>query len=506
MNIFLVRRLLVLLALVSSTAYGDFTVILDAGRLRQSAATALPAGSVLVLVAAGGDGSFSNTLAPGQYASGNDILLSITTVPASAAAFNTSGGPDETLNTITINTSSFPSLAVGDLLALRWFPQISLTQFLAGVTPSAGNNFGTYNPLFYGNGSNNPDGGNVWAVPSAGATINLNFFTTDSGGGGTQPPSEGYASFVVTGSPTPTPTATPSPTATVSPTPTVTPTPSTTPTPSVSPTPSVTPTPVSGEALLNISTRARAKTGGNVLIGGFILGNGASPKTVVVRAIGPSLSPLVTEALGDPSLQLFNGSGQMIASNNDWKTDPNHQLVIDAGIAPTDPRESAILISLPPGAYTAIVTGVEGTQNIALVEVYDLDSTNTPQLLNISTRGFVDTEDGVMIAGVIVGGTISKQVVVRGIGPSLAPAIANFLPNPKLTLYNSSGQIIATNDNWKSDPNSQGVIDAGLDPTNALESAILTTLTPGAYTAILSDANNATGVGLVEIYNITPAQ
>jgi hypothetical protein len=261
---------------------------------------------------------------------------------------------------------------------------------------------------------------------------------------------------------------------------------------------------VSGEALLNISTRARAETGDNVLIGGFILGNGSAAKTVVVRAIGPSLSPLVTAALADPSLQLFDSSsGQMIASNNDWMTDPNPQAVIDSGLAPIDSRESAILTSLLPGAYTAVVTGLEGTQNIALVEVYDLDSTNTPQLLNISTRGFVDTGDGVMIAGVIVGGTIPKGVVIRGLGPSLATSIANPLPNPTLTLYDSLGQIIATNDNWQDDPNSQGVIDAGLAPTNALESAILTALTPGSYTAILSDANDATGVGLVEIYNIT---
>jgi len=157
----------------------------------------MPAGSVLVLVAAGGDGSFSNSLAAGQYASGNDILLSLITVPNSAVGFNNSGGTDETLNTITINTTSFPSLAVGDLLALRWFPQISLTQFNSGTTPVTGNNFGTYNPIFWGNGSGNPDGGNTWAVPNGGATINLNFFTTDSGGGGSQTPAEGYAQFTV---------------------------------------------------------------------------------------------------------------------------------------------------------------------------------------------------------------------------------------------------------------------------------------------------------------------
>jgi hypothetical protein len=197
------KKLLALLFLAIATpALADFTIILDAGKLRLSAATPMPAGSVLVLVAAGGDGSFSNSLAAGQYASGNDILLSLITVPNSAVGFNNSGGTDETLNTITINTSSFPSLTVGDLLALRWFPQISLAQFNAGVTPSTGNNFGTYNPLFWGNGTNNPDGGNTWSVPTGGATINLNFFTTDSGGGGTQNPTEGYAQFTVVPEPT----------------------------------------------------------------------------------------------------------------------------------------------------------------------------------------------------------------------------------------------------------------------------------------------------------------
>jgi len=192
------KKLLALLFLAIATpAFADFTIILDAGKLRLSAATPMPAGSVLVLVAAGGDGSFSNSLAAGQYVSGNDILLSQITVPNSAVGFNTSGGADETLNTITINTTNFPSLAVGDLLALRWFPQISLSQFNAGTTPVTGNNFGTYNPLFWGNGTNNPDGGNTWSVPNGGAPINLNFFTTDSGGGGSQAPAEGYAQFTV---------------------------------------------------------------------------------------------------------------------------------------------------------------------------------------------------------------------------------------------------------------------------------------------------------------------
>lgn len=331
----------------------------------------------------------------------------------------------------------------------------------------------------------------------------------------------------VTPTPTPSATVSPSPSATISPTPSITPTPSVTPSPSVTPTPSITPTPsvtptpsitptpnpsaspsptVSGEALLNISTRARAETGNNVLIGGFILGGGTSAKTVIVRALGPSLGAQgVLSPLLDPSLQLFSSSGQLLASNNDWMTNSNAQEIIDSGLAPLDPRESAILTALNPGAYTAVVTGIDGTSNnIALVEVFDLDSANPPQLLNISTRGFVDIGDAGMIAGIIVGGTTTKAVVVRGLGPSLTSSgISNPLPDPTLTIFNSLGTVIATNDNWQDDPNSAAIAGAGLAPPTALEAATLLALPPGNYTALLSDVNGATGVGLVEIYNIT---
>ena len=269
----------------------------------------------------------------------------------------------------------------------------------------------------------------------------------------------------------------------------------------------MTPTPgVTGEALLNISTRARAQTGQNVLIGGFILGNGGGSKTIVVRALGPSLSAQgVSSPLLNPSLQLIDQSGQLIASNDDWMSNANEQAIVDSGLAPTDPNESAILVSLGPGDYTAVVNGVDGTTgNIALVEVYDLDSIDPPNLLNISTRSFVDTGQAEMIAGLIVGGTSGQVVVVRGLGPSLASdAIANPLSDPTITIYNSFGTAISTNDNWQDDPSSTDVQNAGLAPTNPLESAVLLQLTPGDYTAVLSGVNGATGVGLVEIYNVT---
>jgi len=260
-----------------------------------------------------------------------------------------------------------------------------------------------------------------------------------------------------------------------------------------------------GEALLNISTRARAQTGQNVLIGGFILGNGGGTKNIIVRALGPSLGARgVDFPLLNPSLTLLDASGQVIASNDDWMTSTNEQEIADSGLAPTDPRESAILTALAPGNYTAIVNGVDGTtNNIALVEVYDLDSTNPPQLLNISTRASVDTAEGQMIAGLIVGGAETKAIVVRGLGPSLGSSIANPLPDPTLTIMNDFGVTIAQNDNWQDDAGASSVQALGLAPANALESAVLLSLPPGNYTAILSDANGFTGVGLVEVYNVT---
>ena len=187
-------------------------------------------------------------------------------------------------------------------------------------------------------------------------------------------------------------------------------------------------------------------------------------------------------------------------------TNSNQQEIIDVGLAPADPRESVILTDLTAGAYTAIVTGIDGTtNNIALVEVFDLNSLNTPQLLNISTRGFVETGDAVMIAGTIIGGVNPKAIVIRGLGPSLATAgVSNFLPNPTISVVNSLGVTIAADDDWQTDPGASEIQSVGLAPTNTLESATLLDLFPGNYTAILSDVNGNSGVGLVEIYNVSP--
>jgi acetyl esterase/lipase len=297
-----------------------------------------------------------------------------------------------------------------------------------------------------------------------------------------------------------------------SPPPTPTPTPSVTPTPSptASPSPTATPTPgATGNTLLNISTRGSAGTGQNVLIGGFILGEGPGLKRVIVRAIGPSLAAAgVTAALADPSLQLVDSTGQILATNDDWMSGTQAQEIIETTLAPIDPKESAIIASLGPGAYTATMNGAKGTQNIALVEVFDLDAATPSQLLNISTRGYVATGEGVMIAGTIIGGTEAETLVLRGLGPSIAagpPPISDPLPNPMLMLVDSQGTTLFTNNDWQ-DTQATDILETGLAPTDAREAAIFIALAPGNYTTLLFDAEGAIGVGLLEIYNITNSQ
>ena len=252
--------------------------------------------------------------------------------------------------------------------------------------------------------------------------------------------------------------------------------------------------------LLNISTRLEVQTGNNVLIGGFIV-TGTLPKEVIVRAIGPTLGIFgVSGALADPVLELHEPDGTVITNDN-WK-DTQGSAITATNFAPSNDLESAIVATLEPGLYTAIVTGNDSTSGVALVEAYDLDQTVDSQLANISTRGFVDTGDNVMIGGFIVGGT-QATVALRAIGPSLGAAgIADPLADPVLTLHNSNGDTVDSNDNWMDSPDKQIFIDDGLAPSNDKESVVLGLLAPGGYTAIVSGANGGTGVGLIEAYNL----
>jgi hypothetical protein len=246
--------------------------------------------------------------------------------------------------------------------------------------------------------------------------------------------------------------------------------------------------------LANISTRLLVETGDNVLIGGFIV-TGTSSKSVLLRAIGPSLS--LDGKLANPILELHDASGAVIATNDDWQTNSNKQEIIDTGIAPTDPLESALLFNLDPGAYTAIVSGASNGTGIALVEAYDLDLTTDSKLANISTRGFVQTGDNVMIGGFIILGNEDENVLIRAIGPSLP--LADTLADPLLELHDADGSILAMNDNWR-DTQEAEIQATGIPPTNNAEAAIISTLAPGNYTAIVRGVGDTTGLALVEAY------
>lgn len=246
----------------------------------------------------------------------------------------------------------------------------------------------------------------------------------------------------------------------------------------------------------NISTRLRVGTNENVLIGGFIV-TGTTSKKLMVRAIGPSLP--FPGRLANPTLELHGSSGALLEANDNWKQSPNKQAIIDSTIPPTNDLESAIVRMVPPGAYTAIVRGVGNTTGVGLVEIYDLAPSTASKLGNISTRGQVLTGDNVMIGGMIVLGQTAQKVIVRAIGPSLP--VAGKLANPTLELRDGNGALVASNDNWKS--TQQAAITATtIPPTNDLESAIVSTLPPGSYTAIVRGVGGTSGVALVEVYTL----
>jgi hypothetical protein len=254
--------------------------------------------------------------------------------------------------------------------------------------------------------------------------------------------------------------------------------------------------------LQNISTRLRVLGGDNVSIGGFII-PGPDPKRVIVRGIGPSLGNFgVPDVLADPTLELHAGDGTLIATNDNWKSDQEAEIE-GTGLQPTNDLEAAIVATLPAdgAGYTAILRGKNGTTGVGLVEAYDLDAAANSKLANISTRGFVDTGDNAMIGGFILGGG-SAEVIVRAIGPSLtAFGVAGALQDPTLELHDGFGTLIVSNDNWKE--TQQAEIEAtGLQPTNDLESAIVMTLLPAPYTAIVRGKNDTTGVALVEVYEL----
>jgi hypothetical protein len=256
----------------------------------------------------------------------------------------------------------------------------------------------------------------------------------------------------------------------------------------------------------NISTRGFVQTGNNLVIGGLII-SGGGPKAVIARALGPTLGqpPFnVPNALANPILELHDSTGTLITSNDDWTDAPNAQEIMDSGFAPPGNLESAILTTLDPGNYTAVVRGENNGTGIAIFESYDLDFTAGSKFGNISTRGFVQTNEKIMIAGIIVRGSADENVLVRGLGPTLGQPpfnVPNALANPFLDLRDANGTQVMSNDNWKSSQEAE-IQAGGLAPPNDLEAAIAITLSPGNYTALLTGVNNTTGNALVEVYGL----
>jgi hypothetical protein len=250
----------------------------------------------------------------------------------------------------------------------------------------------------------------------------------------------------------------------------------------------------------------RVQTGDGVGIGGFIIA-GTTPKRVLIRAIGPSLTQFgIPNVLADPVLELHSPGTSTPVTNNNWR-DTQEAEIQATGIPPTNNLESAIVATLFPGAYTAIVRGNGNTAGIALVEVYDLNQGVNSRLANISTRAFVSTGDNIVIAGFTLGGNPPQagddRILVRGLGPSLTPlGVPNALADPTLEVRDTNGALLIANNDWQDNPDQVVEINAaGLAPANHLESALAATLPPGPYTALLAGRNNGAGIGLVEVYD-----
>ena len=242
------------------------------------------------------------------------------------------------------------------------------------------------------------------------------------------------------------------------------------------------------------------------MIGGFII-SGSNPKQVIIRGLGPSLANAgITGFISDPILRLFGPTGAQIGVNNDWQ-DTQSSEILATGIPPADPRETAILATLQPGAYTTSLADSTGQTGVGLVEIYDLSSSAAEgRLFNISTRGSVQLAENVMIGGFALGGNSINPatIVVRALGPSLAQSgISNPLSNPTLQLFDNNGQSVASNDNWADDPNQAAELQAlNFAPSNPSESAIVSILPPGLYTAVVSGQGGGVGIGLIEVYAV----
>jgi hypothetical protein len=258
--------------------------------------------------------------------------------------------------------------------------------------------------------------------------------------------------------------------------------------------------------LMDLSTRGTTNTGNNVLIGGFIV-QGSQPAQLVVRCLAFSLASYgIPDALGDSIIELHDANNNLIASNDDWFTSNNAETISSYHRDPPNSIESALLVTLNPGNYTAIVKSFSNAQQaatsgVALFEVYDLRNSSS-RLGNVSTRGQVGIGNNILIGGLIVGGSVPKPVVIRALGPTLTQfGVTGVLADPYLELHDGNGNLVEANNDWQQSPEAGAIMADGKAPSNAKESAIARTLTPGNYTALVLGVGGTTGAALVEVYD-----
>ncbi len=268
--------------------------------------------------------------------------------------------------------------------------------------------------------------------------------------------------------------------------------------------------------LANLSSRAQVLGGGeDVLISGFIItaqDQGVPPPTgvtkeIVMRGLGPSLKvdgQSLAGTLADPTLSLRNKNGVEIASNDNWKQNSaaDQTVIVNAGLAPTNARESVIVANLPVGEYTAILRGAQNGDGLALEEVYDINEGNGLKTANLSARATVSPGDAALISGMIIEGSTDKRALIRGLGPSLAGDVSNPLADPFLRAFDANGTLIGMNDSWMNSPEAADITSSGLAPGDPKEAVIDRIFAPGAYTIVLTGKGpNPSGTALIEVYD-----
>jgi hypothetical protein len=270
----------------------------------------------------------------------------------------------------------------------------------------------------------------------------------------------------------------------------------------------------SAPRLINISTRAQVGIGGNIFISGFVVG-GSGMETLLIRADGPALSGFgIAGVLAQPSMSLVDSTGKVIGFNTGWSTSQSPAQIAAAASAvgafalASGSADCALIASVPPGAYSVEVSGVNNTVGVALTEVYEMSSNGT-RLVNISTRAQVGTGTNILVSGFVISGSGTEQVLLRGDGPALsALGVTGALSQPSLTLTNNAGMVIASNTSWGTNSSPSQIASVGSSvgafplTTGSADCALLLNLTPGAYTMQVSGVNSTTGVALAEVYEV----